>query len=131
MVGADTGLNGSSKVETIQERAREVGRLVAGTEEFRALKRANERLRDDRESVTLINRLEELEDQITSSLRAGREPSTELQEEFETLATELQQKTVYQGVVAAQANFERLMTRINEEIAKGIEAGEQSRIIFP
>jgi cell fate (sporulation/competence/biofilm development) regulator YlbF (YheA/YmcA/DUF963 family) len=118
-------------VDPIQERAREVGRMVAGTDEYRALKRANERLRDDRESVTLINRLEDLEDQITSFLRAGREPSKELQEEFETIATELQQKTVYQGVVAAQANFERLMTRINEEIAKGIEAGEQSRIIFP
>jgi len=43
---------------------------------------------------------------------------------------ELQGMTVYQGMVAAQSNFDRLMKRINEEIGKGIEAGEKSRIIL-
>jgi hypothetical protein len=38
---------------------------------------------------------------------------------------------VYQGLVAAQSNFDRVMGRVNEEIARGIEAGEQSRIILP
>jgi hypothetical protein len=36
----------------------------------------------------------------------------------------------YQALAAAQSNFDRLMMRVNEEIAKGIEAGEQSRIIL-
>jgi cell fate (sporulation/competence/biofilm development) regulator YlbF (YheA/YmcA/DUF963 family) len=127
----DTRERGSRNVDAIQDRAREVGRLVARTDEYQALKKANERLRDDREALTLINRLDELEGQITAYLRAGREPAEELQVEFEQIAGELQQKTVYQGVVAAQSNFERLMARINEEIGRGIEAGEQSRIILP
>jgi cell fate (sporulation/competence/biofilm development) regulator YlbF (YheA/YmcA/DUF963 family) len=127
----DTRKRGSRNVDAIQDRAREVGRLVARTDEYQALKKANERLRDDREALTLINRLDELEGQITAYLRAGREPAEELQVEFEQIAGELQQKTVYQGVVAAQSNFERLMARINEEIGRGIEAGEQSRIILP
>jgi len=127
----NTRERGSRNVDAIQERAREVGRLVARTDEYQALKKANERLRDDRDALTMINRLDELEGQITAYLRAGREPSEELQVEFEQVAGELQQKTVYQGVVAAQANFERLMARINEEIGRGIEAGEQSRIILP
>jgi hypothetical protein len=38
---------------------------------------------------------------------------------------------VYQALVAAQSNFDRVMSRINEEIARGIEAGAQSRIILP
>jgi cell fate (sporulation/competence/biofilm development) regulator YlbF (YheA/YmcA/DUF963 family) len=118
-------------VETIKERAREIGRLLSKTPEYAALKRANEQIGADREAVTTMNRLGELEDQITSYLRAGREPTAELQEEYGTLAEQLQQRAVYQAVVAAQSNFERLMGSINEEIARGLEAGEQSRIILP
>lgn len=118
-------------MDAIQERAREIGRLIARTDEYQAVKRANDRIADDRETVTLMNQLTDLEGQITSFLRSGREPSQELQEEYAGLAEELQQKSAYQAVVAAQANFERLMGRINEEIGKGIESGEQSRIILP
>ena len=118
-------------MEGIQERAREIGRLVAQSDEYKALRRANDRLGEDRDTITLMNRLAELEDQITASLRGGREPEASVQEEFATLAEQVQQKSVYQAVVAAQSNFERLMGRINEEIGRGIEAGEQSRIILP
>ena len=48
-------------MDLIRERAREVGRLIAQTDEYKALKRANERLSDDRDAVTTINRLSELE----------------------------------------------------------------------
>jgi cell fate (sporulation/competence/biofilm development) regulator YlbF (YheA/YmcA/DUF963 family) len=118
-------------VDAIQDRAREIGNLIAKTDEFQAMKRANERLGDDRDTVTLMNRLGDLEDQITSYLRAGREPEQEVQDEYAQLAEQIQQRAAYQSVVAAQANFERLMARVNEEIARGIEAGEQSRIILP
>lgn len=86
---------------------------------------------EDRDAVTAMNRLAEIEGEITSHLRAGREPGEEVQEEYERLAGEIQQRSVYQAVVAAQSNFEKLMGSINEEIARGIEAGEQSRIILP
>lgn len=118
-------------METIQERAREIGRLISRTPEYEALKRANERLGEDREAVTIMNRLADLEGEITAFLRSGREPGAEIQEEYAKLAEDIQQRTIYQSVVAAQSNFERVMTSINEEIARGIEAGEQSRIILP
>lgn len=118
-------------MDAIQERAREVGRLIAQTDEYKALKQANEGLSDDRDAVTVLNRLSELEGELTGVLRSGREPTQEQQQQYESLAEQLQQLTSYQRVVAAQANFDRLMGRINEEIARGIEAGEQSRIIFP
>ena len=117
--------------DPIQERARELGKLLSRTDEYQAMKRANERLGDDREAVTLMNQISALEDQITSYLRAGREPTEEIQQEYAQAAERMQQQTIYQTVVAAQANFERLMARINEEIARGIEAGDQSRIILP
>jgi cell fate (sporulation/competence/biofilm development) regulator YlbF (YheA/YmcA/DUF963 family) len=118
-------------VEAIDERAREIGRLLAQTPEYKAVRQANSNLSEDREAVTLLNRLGSLEDEIAGSLRQGREPSQQQQQDYETLAEELQRLSSYQRVVAAQANFERLMGRINEEIARGLEAGEQSRIILP
>lgn len=118
-------------LEGIQEKAREIGRLLVQTSEYAALKRANGKLSDDRDTVTLLNRLSELEGALTAELRAGREPSQEQREEYERTVESLQQMSIYQEVVAAQSNFERLMARINEEIAHGIESGEQSRIILP
>lgn len=118
-------------MDAIQERAREIGRLLAQTDEYKALKRANERLSDDRETVTLLNRLASLEGDLTQLLRGGQEPSQEQQDEYESLVEGLQQLTIYQAMVAAQSNFDRLMTRINEEIGRGIEAGDKSRIILP
>jgi cell fate (sporulation/competence/biofilm development) regulator YlbF (YheA/YmcA/DUF963 family) len=118
-------------VDAIQERAREIGRLLAHTDEYKALKRANEMIADDREAVTVLNRLTALESQLAGALRSGNEPTLEEQQEYEGAVERLQQMTAYQSLVAAQSNFDRLMVRINEEIAKGIEAGEQSRIIFP
>jgi cell fate (sporulation/competence/biofilm development) regulator YlbF (YheA/YmcA/DUF963 family) len=122
---------GVVEFDQIRDRAREIGRLLSRSEEYQAVKRANDRLGEDREAVALMNRLADLEDQITSYLRAGREPSEEVQQEYASVAEQIQQRSVYQSVVSAQANFERLMARINDEIARGIEAGEQSRIILP
>ena len=118
-------------MDPIQEKSREIGRLLVQTSEYQALKRANARLSDDRETVTLLNELSSLEGQVAASLQAGKDPGEEQQEEYERLIERLQQRSIYQEVVAAQSNFERIMVRINEEIAKGIEVGEQSRIILP
>jgi len=117
-------------MEQIWEKAREVGRLVAQSDEYKALKRANERLSDDREAVAGINRLGELQDTITRALQQGEELGDAEREEYERVATTVQASANYQAFEAARANFDRLMMRIDEEIAKGIEAGEQSRIIL-
>lgn len=117
-------------MDALQEKAQDVGRLVAHTDEYKALKRANERLSDDRETVTLLNRLAALQDDLASSLQSGEEPSEEQQQEYETLVEQLQARTGYQAMVSAQSNFDRLMMRINEEIGRGIEAGEKSGIIL-
>jgi cell fate (sporulation/competence/biofilm development) regulator YlbF (YheA/YmcA/DUF963 family) len=118
-------------MDAIQERARDVGRLIAQTDEYQALRRANQRVGEDRNTVSLLNQLSELQESLTESIRRGVEPTEQQANEYEHLLGELQSRSDYQAVVAAQANFDRLMMRVNEEIARGIEAGEQSRIILP
>ena len=117
-------------MEQLWEKAREVGRLVAQTDEFKAFKRANDQLADDREAVSRINRLSELQETIAQALQRGEEPGEAEREEYETIVNAVQANAAYQAFEVARANFDRLMARIDEEIAKGIEAGEQSRIIL-
>lgn len=115
----------------IAERARELGRHLSQTEEYRAVHRSREAVDGDRDLVTLLNRLLELEDTVASELRRGETPAVETQEEYERIYSEVQASPVYQRLVAAQSNFDKVLMRVNEEIARGMEAGAQSRIILP
>ncbi|SRR5690554_2824263 len=118
-------------LEGTMEKARELGRLLGQTSEYQALQRARQRLGDDREVVALVNRVAELEQDIALSLQRGESPEDGVRDEYERVVSELQASPVYQGLVAAQANFDRVLGRVNEEIAMGMEAGAQSRIILP
>jgi cell fate (sporulation/competence/biofilm development) regulator YlbF (YheA/YmcA/DUF963 family) len=117
--------------EKLAEKARELGRSIGQTEEYKALERARSRFSDDRESVAALNRLAELESEIAQSLERGEEPGDATKEAYERVFSELQGSPIYQGMVAAQSNFDRVLTRVNEDISKGIEAGARSRIIMP
>ena len=117
--------------EGILERARELGRVIGQTQEYKTLQRAREGLSGDREAVSLMNRLGELEAEITRALQRGEEPPEATQLSYEEAFGKLQASSLYQALVAAQSNFEKVLGRVNEEIGKGMEAGSQSRIILP
>jgi cell fate (sporulation/competence/biofilm development) regulator YlbF (YheA/YmcA/DUF963 family) len=117
--------------DSLKERARELGRILGQGNEYRALASARDRLSADRECVTAFNRLASLEETVAASLDRGEEPPADLRDEYERLFSELQGSPVYQAVVAAQANFDKVLARVNEEILAGIEAGARSRIILP
>jgi cell fate (sporulation/competence/biofilm development) regulator YlbF (YheA/YmcA/DUF963 family) len=117
--------------DSIRERAQELGRQLGQSEEYKALARARQRLTEDRAAVTAMNQLDALEQQVSLALHQGQEPSDEIKQEYERLFSELQGSPVYQGLVAAQSNFDKVLARVNEEISRGMEAGAQSRIILP
>jgi cell fate (sporulation/competence/biofilm development) regulator YlbF (YheA/YmcA/DUF963 family) len=117
--------------EGMKERAQELGRLMGQSDEYRALERARQRLTEDTAAVTAMERLDGLEKQISEALHGGEEPPDTIKQEYEQLFMELQSAASYQGIVAAQSNFDKLLTRVNQEISRGMEAGAQSRIILP
>lgn len=118
-------------MEAVWERAKELGRVLGQSEEYKAVNRAKERLANDREIVTKLNRLGELEAEIARSLQRGEEPPAETAEEYEAIFSEVQSRAEYQQLVAAQSNFDKILARVNEEIGKGMTAASQSRIILP
>tara|TARA_B100001079_G_scaffold179505_1_gene154274 strand:+ start:1879 stop:2238 length:360 start_codon:yes stop_codon:yes gene_type:complete len=117
-------------VGEIDERARELGNVLARTDEYRALRQAIDAADKDRELVELRNRIRELETEIETSIRAGGEPDEDITKVYTELTEELQTKSGFQQLISAQANFEKVMFKVNETVTKGIEEGGDSRIIL-
>jgi cell fate (sporulation/competence/biofilm development) regulator YlbF (YheA/YmcA/DUF963 family) len=114
----------------IYEMAKELGGALARTDEYQALKRAGEAVDNERELVELRNRLKGLEERIEASLRAGQEPEEDVAKAYQEAAEELQSKPTFQRFVAAQSNFDKMMYKVNETMARGLQEGAQSRIIL-
>lgn len=114
----------------IHDMARDLGNALARTDEYQALKRAIDAADEDRELVEVRNRLQALEQTLEATLRQGQEPDEEFKSEYYAASEALQTMPGFQRVVAAQSNFEKIMHKVNETVAKGIEEGATSRIII-
>ena len=114
----------------IEELAESLGRALGGTPEYRTLARARECADDDREMVRLRNRLVEIEGSLQSALQRGDQPDAEDMEKYEAALGELQALSVYQSMVAAQANFDRIMNRVDAAMQEGMRSGSSSPIIL-
>ncbi|HET9982435.1 MAG TPA: YlbF family regulator [Longimicrobiales bacterium] len=117
--------------ETTMDRARELGRHLGQTPEYQALSRARQRVSEDPGLTALLNQLAELEVEVARALERGQEPAAATAEAYEKAFSDLQGSSVYQSLIAAQSNFDKVLARVNEEIGKGMEAATQSRIILP
>ena len=114
----------------IMEQARELGNALARTEEYQALRRALKDADDDREIAEARTELERLEGVIATAIRSGKEPPKEEGEAYEAAVSRLQTNATYQRLVSAQANFEKVIQKVNGTIEKGMEEGADSRIIL-
>ena len=113
----------------IDEKAKELGRLIGQSAEYQAVKRANEALGEDKESVGLLQRMEQLRGDAQAMLQRGEEPTPEMERQLDELLGKVQASPVYQRAVASQENFDKLMMKVNEWILEGIRTGASSRII--
>jgi len=113
----------------IDDKALELGRLLGQSEEYRALVRATDRMKEDAECQKLLAEVERVAQQIDRAAQAGQEPNKEQVEQYDRALETAQANAVYQQVVAAQANFEKLMARMNARIYEGIKKGAASSII--
>lgn len=117
--------------ETIREKARELGRLLSQTSEYQQLKQARRRLEGHEEARELVQRLSKSHQEVLGYLERGEEPPEDVRTRYEEAFQTAQGHPAYQSLVAAQENLDKIMQKINEEISRGVEAGDQSRIILP
>lgn len=114
----------------IEELAQSLGRALGGTPEYRTLTRAKESADDDREMTRLKNRFMKIERSVQAALQRGEQPDSADVERYEAAMGELQALSVYQSLVAAEANFDRVMQRVDGAIQEGMRAGAASPIIL-
>jgi cell fate (sporulation/competence/biofilm development) regulator YlbF (YheA/YmcA/DUF963 family) len=113
----------------IEDKAKELGRLIGQSAEYQAVKRANDALGQDTAAVALLKQMEQLRMGAQQMIQRGERPTEEMEKELDTLLGQVQGQTVYQRLVAAQENFDKLMARVNDWIVDGIERGATSSII--
>ncbi|PYO72287.1 MAG: hypothetical protein DMD64_11720 [Gemmatimonadetes bacterium] len=113
----------------LEEKAEDLGRVLGQTEEYKALRRATEALREDQAVQKVLAEAEQLAQEIERVAQQGNEPTKEQVEQYDRALQSVQANSVYQQMVAAQANFEKLMARINARIYEGIKKGAASPII--
>ncbi len=115
----------------MNEMAKDLGKALAQTEEYQTLKQTISGTAHDRELAELRTELEGLEGQIEAALRGGNEPTEELKSGYEDAVGRLQASSTYQRLVSAQANFDKVLLKVNQTIQEGIAEGGESRIILP
>jgi cell fate (sporulation/competence/biofilm development) regulator YlbF (YheA/YmcA/DUF963 family) len=113
----------------IEEKAVDLGRLIGQTDEYKALRRAHEQVRDLQALQDRMGRLHNVAADLERAATEGREPPELLVQEYDSLLSTIQADPKYQAVVAAQSNFDKLMVRVNEQIMEGIRRGSASPII--
>ena len=113
----------------IEDKAKELGRLIGQSAEYQAVKRANDALGQDLAAVALLKRMEQLRLDAQQMIQRGERPTPEMESELDGLLGQVQGQSVYQRLVAAQENFDKVMGRVNDWIVDGIERGATSSII--
>lgn len=113
----------------LEEKAKDLGRLIGQSPEYKALKRSSESLNDDREAVALLQQMEKLRGEAQQLIQRGENPTPEMEQQLDTMLEKIQLQQVYQRAVAAQENFDKLMLRVNQWIMDGMKKGAASPII--
>ena len=114
----------------IEERARDVGRLIGQSKEYQELKRANDALGKDEPAVALLKQMEQLRTDAQRLIERGERPTPDMEKQLDGLLQTVQVQAAYQRLITAQENFDKLMQKANDWILEGIEKGAASPIIM-
>jgi cell fate (sporulation/competence/biofilm development) regulator YlbF (YheA/YmcA/DUF963 family) len=113
----------------IENKAKELGRMIGQSSEYQAVKRSNDALGQDSEAVALLKQMEQLRLDAQQMIQRGERPTEQMEKDLDALLGQVQSQMAYQRLVSAQENFDKLMARVNDWIVDGIEKGATSSII--
>ena len=113
----------------IEQRAKDLGRMIGQSPEYHAMKRANDALAEDVAAVALLKQMEQLRIDAQQMIQRGERPTEQMEKDLDALLGQVQSQMAYQRLVSAQENFDKLMARVNDWIVDGIEKGATSSII--
>ncbi|HUQ99017.1 MAG TPA: YlbF family regulator [Gemmatimonadaceae bacterium] len=113
----------------LEEKAKELGRLIGQSSEYQALKRSSEALNEDRDAVKLLQDMERLRGEAQQLIQSGENPTPEMEKQLDDMLEKIQTQPAYQRAVSSQENFDKIMMRVNQWIMDGMKKGAASPII--
>jgi cell fate (sporulation/competence/biofilm development) regulator YlbF (YheA/YmcA/DUF963 family) len=113
----------------IWEKAQDLGRMIGQTPEYQALRRAENALRADEDTVRKLETIQTLARQIDQLMAQGQMPDQAMTDSYEQAVRDLEVSTTGQAFAVARANFDKVMVKVNEQITAGMEKGAASSII--
>jgi cell fate (sporulation/competence/biofilm development) regulator YlbF (YheA/YmcA/DUF963 family) len=113
----------------LEEKSKELGRMLGQSSEYQALKRSSDALSADKDAVALLQEMERLRGEAQKLIQKGESPTPEMEQQLDDLLEKIQAQDVYQRAVAAQENFDKIMQRVNQWIMDGMKKGAASPII--
>jgi cell fate (sporulation/competence/biofilm development) regulator YlbF (YheA/YmcA/DUF963 family) len=113
----------------LEEKAKELGRVIGQSPEYQAVKRSSEALNSDREAVTILQQMEKIRMDAQAMVQRGEQPTEEMEQQLDELLTKVQSNPVYQRAISAQENFDKIMYQVNNWIMEGMKKGATSSII--
>lgn len=114
----------------LETKAKDLGRTIGQSDEYKAVKRSSEALNADRDATVVLRQMEKIRQDAQTMIDRGEEPTTDMEQQLDALLQQVQTNPVYQSAISAQDNFDKLMLRVNQWIADGIRAGATSSIIL-
>jgi cell fate (sporulation/competence/biofilm development) regulator YlbF (YheA/YmcA/DUF963 family) len=113
----------------IEDKAKDLGRLIGQSSEYQTVKRASDALNEDKDTVALLQRMEQLRVDASRMMQRGERPTETMEKELDALLGQIQSRPTYQRLLVAQENFDKIMSRVNDWILEGMEKGAASPII--
>lgn len=113
----------------LEEKARELGRVIGQSPEYQAVKRSSEALNGDRDAVSILQQMEKIRTDAQQMIQRGEQPTPEMEEQLDDLLTKVQSNPIYQRAISAQENFDKIMYQVNNWIMEGMKKGATSSII--
>jgi cell fate (sporulation/competence/biofilm development) regulator YlbF (YheA/YmcA/DUF963 family) len=114
----------------LEDKAKDLGRSIGQSDEYKAVKRSSEALNADQEATAVLRQMEKIRQDAQAMIDRGQEPTPDMEQQLDTLLQQVQGNPAYQRAIVAQDNFDKLMLRVNQWIADGIRAGATSPIIL-
>ncbi len=113
----------------IEEKAQDLGRLIGQSSEYQTLRRAEKILQEDATTRGRLEKIDQLARKIDEQVTQKKLPEEATMMEYETAVRDLETSPEGQAYVVARANYEKLMSKVNQEMAAGMERGAASSII--
>ena len=113
----------------LEEKAKELGRLIGQSSEYQAVKRANDAITGDKAAMALLQQMEQIRSDAHAMIERGEQPTEAMEDQLNELLGTVQQNAAYQRLIVAQENFDKTMARVNGWILDGMKKGAASPII--